>query len=270
MTDLTKPSALIHYPEADGQPMSESDATRDYLLYCVKALEQYFQSRRNVYVSGNLFIYYREGDPKTSISPDVFVIFGVPKRKRRSYRAWQEDNKLPSFVLEITSLSTKKQDEEEKPRLYASLGVQEYFQYDPTGDYLTPQLKGRVLVNGKYEPLQLENLADGTQKIYSQVLGLELRLQLPAHPLTLVSDFIPRELRLYDPQANELLLSYQELNQARAEAEQASLVAEQARLAAEQARLDAVVRLLAMGLTVEQVAEALNLPVEQVRALQVG
>jgi Uma2 family endonuclease len=58
------------------------------------------------------------------------------------------------FVLEITSLTTKQQDEEAKPRLYASLGIQEYFQYDPTGDYLNPQLKGKQLVNGSYEPIQ--------------------------------------------------------------------------------------------------------------------
>jgi Uma2 family endonuclease len=62
------------------------------------------------------------------------VVFGVSNRKRRSYKTWQEGGKLPSFILEITSLSTKKQDEESKPLLYASLGVPEYFQYDPTGD----------------------------------------------------------------------------------------------------------------------------------------
>jgi Uma2 family endonuclease len=78
MTDYNI-ATLVDYPETDGQPMTESDATRDYLVYCVEALRNHFQSRRNVYVSGNLFIYYRKGDPKSVISPDVFVIFGVNK-----------------------------------------------------------------------------------------------------------------------------------------------------------------------------------------------
>jgi Uma2 family endonuclease len=45
------------------------------------------------------------------VSPDVFVIFGVSKRQRRSYKTWQEGGKLPSFILEITSRTTRKQDE---------------------------------------------------------------------------------------------------------------------------------------------------------------
>ena len=114
--------------------MTESDATRLCLIYCVEALQLFFRGRSQVYVSGKLFVYYQEGQPSKSVSPDVFVVFGVSNRKRRSYKTWQEGGKLPSFILEITSLSTKKQDEESKPLLYASLGVPEYFQYDPTGD----------------------------------------------------------------------------------------------------------------------------------------
>lgn len=153
MTAKTHPKPSIIYPESDGQPMTESDPTRDYLIYAVEVLRQYFQSRQQVYVSGNLLIYYREGDPKAVVSPDVFVIFGVSKRQRRSYKAWQEGGKLPSFILEITSRTTRKQDETERPVLYAQLGVQEYFQYDPTGDYLNPQIKGCRLQNGVYEPI---------------------------------------------------------------------------------------------------------------------
>jgi hypothetical protein len=59
---------LIDYPETDGQPMTESDATRAYLIYCISALRLFFQSRPQVYVSGNLFIYYEEGKPQKSIS----------------------------------------------------------------------------------------------------------------------------------------------------------------------------------------------------------
>lgn len=265
---------LIDYPETDGQPMTESDPTRDYLIYCVEALRMYFQSRPNVYVSGNLFIYYQEGDPKKVISPDVFVIFGTSKRKRRSYKTWQEGGKLPSFIIEITSLTTKKQDEVEKPKLYASLGVNEYFQYDPTGDYLNPQLKGSKLVDGEYRSLPLQQAQDGTLFIHSEELGLDLRLQPPtAESLMTTTRLFPAalELRLYDPRTDSILLSYAELQQAREQAEAERLQAEaereqaeQARDRAEQARRSAIPRLRALGLTSEQIAEALSLPVDEV------
>lgn len=227
----------IIYPESDGQPMTESDATRDYLIYSVEVLRLYFQSRRNIYVSGNLFIYYEEGNPQAVVSPDVFVVFGVSGRKRRSYKTWQEGGKLPSFVMEITSNSTKKKDEVEKPALYAKLGVQEYFQYDPTADYLNPQLKGATLVDGSYQPLPLTVNPDGTALIHSSVLGLDLQL----HPPYSVAEIQPlaQELRFYDPQTRMKLLTLQETEQARLEAEQARVEAEQARVEAEQARTEA-------------------------------
>ncbi|MEO0458953.1 MAG: Uma2 family endonuclease, partial [Cyanobacteria bacterium P01_A01_bin.114] len=163
MVELPQTKPLrVEYPESDGQPMSESDITRDYLVYCVEALRLFFQSRPQVYVSGNLFIYYQEGDASKSLSPDVFVVFGVSKRDRRTYKVWQEGGKVPAFVLEITSKTTKRKDEEIKPQLYAQLGVSEYFQFDPSGDYLNPQLKGQRLIEGQYMPIEPQTLPDGT------------------------------------------------------------------------------------------------------------
>ena len=167
MTNSRSTLPAVIYPESDGQPMTESDATRDYLFYSVETLRLYFKSRGSVYVSGNLFIYYEEGNPKAVISPDVFVVFGVSHRKRRSYKVWQEDNKLPSFILEITSKTTKKQDQENKPKLYANLGVQEYFQYDPTADYLNPQLQGARLIDGIYEVNFISFRKERTTPFYS-------------------------------------------------------------------------------------------------------
>ena len=215
-------STLIEYPETDGQPMTESDATRTYMIYCIAALRVYFQSRPRVYVSGNLFIYYEEGTPSQNMSPDVFVVFGVSKRERRSYKTWQEDDKVPSFVLELTSKSTKKQDEETKPLLYRQLGIQEYFQYDPTGDYLKPQLKGQTLVNGTYQSIASQTLADGSITIASQVLGLELKLLPATAPSLRPSSMGPltRELRFIDPSTGTQLLTYEESERSRLQAEQ--------------------------------------------------
>jgi Uma2 family endonuclease len=234
-TSLPKPTP-IYYPESDGQPMTESDATRNYLVYCVEALRLFFQSRRQVYVSGNLFIYYEEGNSAKSISPDVFVVFGVNKGPRRSYKVWQERGHVPAFVLEITSMSTKRQDETTKPELYAQLGIQEYFQYDPTGDYLNPQLKGGQLVEGAYVPIPSETLADGCISLHSQTLGLDLRL-LPVdlEIAAIPPDGLPsRELRLFDPSTGLKLLDYAETQQALVAAEQLAL--EETQRAAEEAQ----------------------------------
>jgi Uma2 family endonuclease len=231
-TGLT--STPIIYPDCDGQPMTESDATRDYLLYCVEVLQLYFKGRPNVYVSGNLFVYYEEGNPKASISPDVFVIFGVSNRKRRSYKTWQEDGKLPNFVLEVTSRSTKRQDQEEKPRLYASLGIKEYFQYDPTADYLKPQLQGARLVEGTYQPLPIASNSTGLPFIHSQVLGLDLQLH-PSYPALGLAP-AAQALRFYDPQTGAKLLSRQELELLREALQAENEQVQQERDAAQQER----------------------------------
>ena len=51
---------------------------------------------------------------------------------RVSYKLWEEP-KAPDFVLEITSRSTRAEDQGRKREVYASLGVREYWLFDPTG-----------------------------------------------------------------------------------------------------------------------------------------
>lgn len=195
-------STPIEYPDADGKPMAESDRARKYLTYGTEVLGLYFQNRPDVYVSGNLFIYYEEGNPKAVVSPDVFVVFGVTKGDRRSYKTWEERDKAPDFVLEVTSKSTKKEDQEIKPDTYLALGVREYFQYDPTGDYLNPQVQGSRLVEGVYQTIATTVLPNSVLSLSSEVLRLELRL-------------LTGELRFYDPTRDEILLSHEESEEAR-------------------------------------------------------
>ena len=130
----------IDYPSADGLPLAESDFQRHPLIYAVEALRVHFQRRADVYVSGNLFLYYEEGNPQAVVAPDVFVVIGAEKRDRPSYLLWREP-KAPDFVLEITSRSTRSADQGAKRGIYAFLEVGEYWQYDPTGDYLRPPLR---------------------------------------------------------------------------------------------------------------------------------
>ena len=59
-------------------------------------------------------------------------------------------------------------------RLYRSLGVQEYWQYDPKSDYLKPPLQGLALI-GKYRGLAARELADGRLALANTLLGMALR-----------------------------------------------------------------------------------------------
>ncbi|NER89726.1 Uma2 family endonuclease [Moorena sp. SIO3A2] len=255
----------IFYPDSDGKPMTESDPTRDYLIYGVNALKSYFKNREDVYVSGNLFIYYQKGEPDQVVSPDVFVVFGVENKQRRSYKTWEEGGKLPSWVLEITSKSSRNSDQTTKSQLYQTMGVLEYFQYDPTGDYLNPPLKGLLLVKGKYKPIPSKSLGDGDFSIDSEVLGLELQVH-------------QGKLEFFDQKLGTKLLNFQELEiayqrakleqtteaQARQQAELERAAEAQARQRAEEGLQNAISQLLSLGLTVEQIAEALNLSVAEV------
>jgi Uma2 family endonuclease len=248
------------YPDADGKPMAESDPTRDYLIYGVVALREYFQNRSDAYISGNLFIYYKKGVPDAVVAPDVFAVFGVEKKQRRSYKVWEEGDIVPAFVLEITSKTTQEQDETEKPHKYQNIGVLEYFQYDPTGDYLQPALKGLRLVQGQYQPIAPSFLADGSPSLFSQALELELRLTAG-------------KLRFYDAQGQKLLSpeekaeALQQAEQTLQQAQQTLQQAQQALQQEAQARREAVPRLLDLGLSVEQIAITLSLSLAEVEQI---
>jgi Uma2 family endonuclease len=215
----------MYYPDTDGLPVAESDFQLGPLMYAIEALRAYFQGRDDVYVAGDLFLYYEEGNPRSVVAPDVCVVLGAPNHPRSSYMLWRKP-KAPDFVLEITSQSTRAQDQGTKHELYALLGVQEYFQYDPTRDYLEPPLQGLRLVGQVYQPIPATTLSEGTLVLHSAVLGLELRLEEDT-------------LRLYDPTTGQKLLSYQEAEQARQEAEERARAAE-ARVTELEARLRAL------------------------------
>ena len=64
-------SREVEYPSSDGKPMAEIDLHRDEMIYVIEALQKHFRDAPDVYVSGNLLLYYVEGEPRYSISPDA-------------------------------------------------------------------------------------------------------------------------------------------------------------------------------------------------------
>lgn len=198
----------IYYPDSDGEPMAETEKHRKKLTYLADALENHFEDNPTVYVGGNMFLYYVEGNPYKFVAPDVFVVFGVVKKPdRRVYQIWKEGYQFPQVIIELTSQSTRKEDEVDKVILYRDLGVQEYFQYDPYQEYLSPALKGRRFRQG-----QPDQEIDGTwhsPTLYcmtSHVLDLELHL-------------LDSDLWVFNPRTQTYLLSYTQEKQARIDAE---------------------------------------------------
>ena len=218
------PPAAIEYPESDGKPLAENDPQLHAIHYAFGALLLHYRDRPDVYVSADLLIYYEEGNPRVSVAPDTFVVFGVEDHKRMNYKVWEE-GKGPDFVLEVASPNTWREDVERKPDIYANLGVREYLLFDPLGEHLSPRLQGYRLVDGAYERLVAVESIDRTLTLTSEVLGLELRAK-------------GEEMRFHDPATDETLLSYAEEHAARRE-EAAARRAAEARVAELQARLEA-------------------------------
>ena len=224
MSASVPPPAAIDYPDSDGRPMSENDWQRNVIVYALNMLRTRFAGRPDVYVSGDLLIYYEEGNPRASVVPNVFVVVGAEKRKRRNYKLWEEP-KAPDFVLEVASPGTWREHEGPKRALYERLGVREYFQHDPLGEHLPSRLQGRRLVRGAYEPLPAIPSPGGTLLLYSETLELEL-----------LADW-SGEFRFRDPATRILLLDPMETEGARLQEAAARRKAESRAETAEAARL---------------------------------
>ena len=217
------PAAAIDYPTSDGKRLAENDPQLHAIHYAFGALRMRYDDRPDVYVSADLLIYHEEGNPRVSVAPDVFVVFGVEDHARMSYRVWEE-GKGPDFVLEVASPNTWREDVGPKRSIHADLGVREYFLFDPTGEHFTPRLQGHRLVEGEYERLPAVGSIDRTLTISSEVLGLELRAKSGGG------------MRFRNPDTGEDLLSHGEEHAARLEAV-AALRAAEARVAELEARL---------------------------------
>lgn len=170
MTSVIRVSS-VYYPESDGKPMGETDDHRQEMVRHIEVLGDYYRGQQ-VYVSGDLLVYYVQGDPRKVVVPDAFVVKGVSPHNRRIYKIWAE-GKAPDVVLETTSRKTRRKDTVDKPQLYARLGVKEYFLFDPHAEYLHPPLQGHRLAADEYHPL--EPAADGS--LESEELGLRLQIE---------------------------------------------------------------------------------------------
>lgn len=209
--------AEIYYPDADGKPMAASDLHYRLLMWTRQALEAHFVQNPDVYISGDIMMYYKEGEPREHLAPDVLVCFGINTKMRRTYKVWEE-GKAPDFVMEFSSESTYDKDLTEKMDVYASLEIQDYFLYDPEGLYLPTPLMGYTLVDGVYVAI-----SPGEQGGFrSSVLDLDFHIR-------------DEEIAIYDPIADNWLQTPADRTEiAEARAEQESIARENAEALMEQ------------------------------------
>ena len=208
----------LRLPCDNGEPLAENTQQLVAIVDGFNGLSLRYQGRRDVFVAADLLIhrdpdYGRGNRCNPPIAPDIFVAFGVLNRHRRSFVLWEEP-KGPDFVLEVMSQSTWRRDRDEKGAIYASMGVREYFLFDPH-EHLSPRVQGFVLNGGKYQRLPAAPLAKAGVGVYSPLLGLHLCADAQPAP-----EHLERGLRWYDAKADGFLQTHVEASQRAAEANQ--------------------------------------------------
>lgn len=219
--------------------MAETDSHRKLMMGLLEGLEDFFRDDPLVYVSGNIFFYYLDEDgERQSVSPDVMVIRGVPKKNRRYYKL-DDEGRVPEVIIELMSRSTKLEDLGSKKVLYASLGVREYFVFDPLKEVSSTMLRGFRLEQGEYTPMV-------GARLRSEALGLELLVE-------------NESLRLFDPLSKKYLRTHEEAEAAYREAEGRIVIEAAARRLAEvSAEEEATARRKAEALATQEAAARRN------------
>jgi Uma2 family endonuclease len=162
----------IEYPSEDGAPMAETPIHAVAMILLFQALQDFFRDRSDVYIGIDMFWYWKKGDPKACHAPDVFVVPGVGRRGRRSFRSWEDNGAVPAVPFEMASKKTWRAALGKVKNNYEAQGVKEYFIFDPTREYLkAPIVAFRLGADGRYQQLEAD-LADGS------VVSMELHVRL--------------------------------------------------------------------------------------------
>ena len=246
---MTRPPEVdIEYPEGPKVPEGDMHLRRsvDLLL----ALRHWYAGRgdtEDAWVCCDINVYYKQGDPRVVVAPDIAVAFGVDVaavENKSVYKVW-EAGTAPCFALEIASPKTLRTDLYVKPDKYAELGVDEYWRLDPTGgELLDPPLQGERRRAGRWTPIDVAPDGDGLRG-RSDALGLDLCWR-------------PPKLRLWDLSAGAWLPDPDDLAEqsALAAEESAARQAAEAELAEESAARQAAEAELAEESAARQAAEA--------------
>ena len=176
-------SSVINYDELEFNPNQREPAdmfqypTLQEILHVLDAHITGRYPSEDVFRSSDTFICYDPSNLNVRVAPDFYVAFGVDAaaiEARKIYLPW-EAGKPPDFALEVASDSTSRRNIDFKRRVYAQIGIGEYWRFDRSGGDLYDQpLAGDMLENGVYRPVELTTVPDGILKGYSPVMRLSL------------------------------------------------------------------------------------------------
>lgn len=228
---ITTLKVVEEYPSGDGTPLAETFAHVYAILMALEVLKQFLEGQQAT-VLANQFMYYLKEGAKRRVAPDVMVIFGVKPGGRDSY-VIEKEGAVPSVVFEMTSPSTRAEDKGKKKKIYAELGVQEYWLFDPKGEWIKDKLDGYQLITIEEDGILVNRYEPITDGI-SQPLGLRLVVEGDLIGFYRLDNdqklLIPSEL------AAELRRTSLILEQERERADQTELVLEQERKRTEEER----------------------------------
>ena len=190
------------------------------IRHFTNCVHECMDARGETYVmSNNLPVRPYPDNLRVSLAPDLFFAYVEDLSlfyMETGYNIWQA-GKPPDLVLEVASRSTYLKDLNEKPAIYAGMGIPEYWMFDPTGGELYGQaLTGYRLVDGEYVPIEMTRNEHGLLSGYSDVWRMRLcsmeRWQrgeiLRRQPLfVFYENAYSAELLLQDPQTGLYVLN---------------------------------------------------------------
>ena len=140
--------------------------------------------------------------------PDLLIAFGADPQAYQDSNSYvmSEQGKPPDFVMEIASESTGQEDTGNKRTWYAGMGIPEYWRFDQTGRFHGSRLAGDRLVDGRYEPIAIQEVEQEVLQDYSAALGLFVRWERG-------------ELRWHDPETGQEIPTFEQEREAKLAAE---------------------------------------------------
>ena len=122
------------------------------------------------YVGGQDSVFYQPTKPPRFVSPDLYVVLDQTPEARPCYVVWEEGDKYPDVIVEITSAATEHQDRGRKLILYRDVfRTSEYFLYAPG----IQRLSGFRLQDGDYVTI----FPNERGELFSQRLNLGLKCE---------------------------------------------------------------------------------------------
>ncbi len=168
-------ASSLEFVESDGEPLGETELHVDQIMYLRGALDVLLRLRQgdeSAHVGSNLIFYWDPADARRRLSPDVFVVRGLPdaRRRRRTWKLWLE-RRAPELIIEVASQGTYELDLGTKRDVYRDeFGTREYVVFDPEGFMEPGPLVAWRLVGSTYRR------AGSRERFQSRALGATLQV----------------------------------------------------------------------------------------------